>query len=121
MRFKIGDNVKVIKFDKDVSGYNPNDILNNIGEIINIVDEVYPYAVKFTENEEELSFAEDELDFVEPCEYCKEGLTEPSLCGDDGVIHDKRNDSYYIFAEHYKDECIRIKVNYCPRCGRKLA
>lgn len=55
------------------------------------------------------------------CEYCSEDNTESGLSGDDGIIIDKYINEAYIFAEHFRDECVRItKINYCPRCGKQL-
>ena len=56
----------------------------------------------------------------EECEYCSKDNTENNLRGDDGIIIDKNNKAY-IFAEHFRNEHVRItNINYCPKCGKKL-
>ncbi|WP_405169406.1 hypothetical protein [Paenibacillus sp. FSL H3-0286] len=53
-------------------------------------------------------------------EYCSEENKESDLCGSDGVVYDTENNNYYLFAEHFKDEKVRIDVKYCPECGTCL-
>ena len=56
----------------------------------------------------------------EECEYCSKDNTEDNLRCDDGIIIDK-NKEVYIFAEHCRNERVRItNVKYCPMCGKKL-
>lgn len=41
------------------------------------------------------------------CEYCSKDNTEENLRGDDGIIINK-NKGTYIFAEHCRNERIKI-------------
>lgn len=124
MRFKIGDKVKIIKFDKDISGHDPNNFINQIGKVAEIVDREYPYAVEFDE-ESLLLFAEDELDYEKLCEYCTENK---SLYFDRKNNHPNlrevyiENDGYLTVTPYLYDETesVQIKINYCPMCGKQL-
>jgi hypothetical protein len=53
------------------------------------------------------------------CEYCNDN-TEENLRGDDGIVYDGIVGKYYLYAEHFRGEQVRIEVDYCPKCGRKL-
>ena len=54
------------------------------------------------------------------CEYCSKDNTEINLQGDDGIIINENKEAY-IFAEHYRNERVRINnIKYCPMCGNKL-
>jgi len=125
MRFKIGDKVKIIKFDKDIFGHGPNNFINQIGIITEIVDELYPYAVKFNERSS-LLFAEDELDYDKPCEYCMENK---SLYFDSKYNNPNLREVYIeddgnmIVMPYLCDatEAVQIKINYCPMCGEELS
>lgn len=55
------------------------------------------------------------------CDYCNVSTQEHHLQGADGVVYDAKNDSWYLFAEHFRNEKVRINgMKYCPKCGRKL-
>ena len=55
------------------------------------------------------------------CDYCDIYNTEEVLKGYDGIVYNKSVKQYYIFAEHYEGETVRIPVQFCPQCGRKLS
>ena len=125
MRFKTGDRVRIIKFEKDVSGYEPQYIINKTGEVTGIVDEKYPYNVKIDGDLEiTLLFAEDELETEEPCQYCTQ-LKSLYFSED----HDNIREVYIeldgsISISHWcQDEMggVNFEISYCPKCGRKLA
>lgn len=123
MKFKIGDRVKVIEFIKDVSGYDPNHFINQIGIITEIIEEIYPYAVKF-DDEATVLFAEDELDFEIPeesCDYCNVNNKEKDFKdGHDGVCWNLREKEWQLVINHFRGEWNRVEVKFCPQCGRKL-
>lgn len=54
------------------------------------------------------------------CEYCNEYNEEDSFQGCEGVYYNKREDAYYFVIEHFRNERNKVKINYCPMCGRKL-
>ena len=124
MKFKIGDKVKIKKFDKDISGYNPNNFINQIGVVKEVVDELYPYVVQFDE-ESFLSFAEEELGYDKPCKYCTENKSlyfdskynNPNL--HEVYIEDDGNMTIVPYLCN-ATESVQIKINYCPMCGKEL-
>ena len=125
MKFKIGDKVKIKKFDKDISGYNPNNFINQIGVVKEVVDELYPYVVQFDE-ESFLLFAEEELGYDKPCDYCMENKSlyfdskynNPNL--HEVYIEDDGNMTIAPYLCN-TTESVQIKINYCPMCGKELA
>jgi hypothetical protein len=58
---------------------------------------------------------------ISMCEYCENNIVdENSFVGGDGVYHDKKTNEYYLIAEHFRNERIKIQIFYCPQCGREL-
>lgn len=55
------------------------------------------------------------------CDYCDQKNSMDSLCGEDGIYYDGKSDAHFLFIEHFFREVYQIPVNFCPRCGRKLA
>ena len=53
------------------------------------------------------------------CELAKEGRLEKILMGNwVGIYMTKEDDEYYMKVIAGENAC--IKLNYCPKCGRKL-
>jgi len=124
MRYKIGDKVKIIKFDKETSGYDPNNFINQIGIVTEIVDREYPYAVEF-DDESLLLFAEDELDYEKSCDYCtkNKSLYFDSKCNNPNLREVYIEDDGDMTVMPYlcdATESVQIKINYCPMCGKEL-
>jgi hypothetical protein len=55
---------------------------------------------------------------MDKCEYCEEGNTEDNSRGSDCVIY--KDNKYYLYIEHFRNEKYFIPINYCPECGVKL-
>jgi hypothetical protein len=54
------------------------------------------------------------------CEYCESKYNEVDLRGSDGIVYDEKWNKFYIYAEHYRNEVVRIDVDFCPKCGNQL-
>lgn len=56
------------------------------------------------------------------CECCENIPNEENKNGEpeEGIFYNAKENEYYLVIEQFRYERARVKINYCPWCGRKL-